>query len=204
MLDKWTTQCIKPPLILIARKLDKKGILANQVTLTGFFIGMLAIPLLANQLYIPALIAIVGNRIMDGLDGALARLHSPTDAGGFLDITLDFIFYSGIVLGFAWADPQQNALMACLLIFSFMGTGASFLAYAIMAEKHQLADPHYPHKSFHYIGGLAEGTETIALFILFCLFPDYFPQMAFFFAIICLITTALRVWGGYRSIQSAQ
>ena len=204
MLDKWTTHWIKTPLVSIASQLNKKGITANQVTLSGFVIGMMAIPLLGLQLYIPALIAILCNRIMDGLDGALARIQTPSDAGGFLDITLDFIFYSGIVFGFAWADPEQNALMACLLIFSFMGTGASFLAYAIMAEKHQLTDPHFPHKSFYYIGGLAEGTETITLFVLFCLLPGYFPQMAMVFAIICLITAALRVWGGFVSIRAAE
>lgn len=204
MLDKWTTQWVKPPLAFITEQLDKTGITANQVTISGFIIGMLAIPLLALQLYLPALVAILCNRIMDGIDGALARRQAASDAGGFLDITLDFIFYSGIVLGFAWANPAQNALMACLLIFSFMGTGASFLAYAIMAEKHQLTDPHFPHKSFYYIGGLAEGTETITLFVLFCLFPEYFPLMALIFAIICLLTAALRVWGGFNSINAAE
>ena len=204
MFDKWTTRWIKPSLTIIAKQLDKQGINANQVTLTGFVIGMLAIPLLAFQLYIPALLAILLNRLLDGVDGALARRQSPSDAGGFLDITLDFIFYSGVVFGFAWANPEQNALAACLLIFSFMGTGASFLAYAIMAEKHQLTDPHYPHKSLYYIGGLAEGTETIILFVLFCLLPNYFPQFALGFAIICLITTALRVWGGFQSIRATE
>ncbi|OED42829.1 hypothetical protein ACH42_11630 [Endozoicomonas sp. (ex Bugula neritina AB1)] len=204
MLDKWTTRWIKPPLTMIAKQLNTKGIKANQITISGFIVGMSAIPMLAFQLYIPALLAILCNRIMDGLDGALARAQRPSDAGGFLDITLDFIFYSGIVFGFAWANPDQNALMACLLIFSFMGTGASFLAYAIMAEKHQLSDPHFPHKSLYYIGGLAEGTETIALFVLFCLLPEYFPQLALIFAIICLITAALRVWAGFHSIQSAE
>ena len=109
MLDKWTTLWIKPPLTAIAKQLDNKGIKANQVTLGGFITGMLAIPLLGFQLYIPALLAILCNRIMDGLDGALARIQSPSDAGGFLDITLDFIFYSGVVFGFAWANPDQNA-----------------------------------------------------------------------------------------------
>ena len=191
-------------LTVCARTLHKHGIKANQMTFTGFILGLLAIPILALEYYSLALILILCNRIMDGLDGALARQGQPTDAGGFIDITLDFIFYSGVVFGFALANPAQNALMACLLIFSFMGTGSSFLAYAVMAEKHQLSDPHFPHKSLYYLGGLAEGTETIILFVLFCLFPGYFPQLALFFASICLITAALRVWGGYHSIMAAE
>lgn len=204
MLDKWTAPLIQSPLRTVALQLQHHGIKPDQVTITGFLFGMMAVPLLALEFYSLALVLILGNRLLDGLDGALARLASPSDAGGFLDITLDFIFYSAIVMGFALASPAENALAACVLIFSFMGTGASFLAYAIMAEKHQLSDPHFKHKSLYYLGGLAEGTETILLFVLFCLLPGYFPQLALGFAAICLLTTALRVWSGYHSIDQAE
>ncbi|WP_067519351.1 CDP-alcohol phosphatidyltransferase family protein [Endozoicomonas ascidiicola] len=204
MFDKWTASLVQIPLKQIALKAGTFGITPNQVTVAGFCMGMLAIPLLAMNAYSLALIAIVINRILDGLDGALARLNQPTDAGGFLDITLDFIFYSGIVVGFALADPTNNALAASVLIFSFMGTGSSFLAFAIMAEKHQLTEPHFKHKSLYYLGGLAEGTETILLFVLFCLFPHYFSILAYSFAAICFLTTFLRIMGGYKSISLAE
>ncbi|ELU08725.1 hypothetical protein CAPTEDRAFT_98175 [Capitella teleta] len=204
MLDKWTAPLIQPPLRKAASWLKYYGIKPDQVTIIGFLIGMMAIPLLAFEHYSLALAAILVNRIMDGIDGTLARISIPSDAGGFLDITLDFIFYSGIVMGFALASPATNAVAACVLIFSFMGTGASFLAYAIMAEKHQLSDPHFKHKSLYYLDGLAEGTETILLFVLFCLLPDYFPQLALGFAAICILTAALRVWSGYQSISQAE
>ena len=203
MLDKWTAPLTQRPLRILARKLNNRGVRADQITITGFLLGMAAIPLLAFEHYSLALCAILCNRVFDGLDGALARLNTPSDAGGFLDITLDFIFYPGIVVGFALGAPTQNALAACVLIFSFIGTGTSFLAYAIMAEKNQLNDPHFAHKSLYYLGGLAEGTETILLFVLFCLVPAYFPQLAYGFAMICLMTTVLRVWGGYHTIKRA-
>ncbi len=203
MLDCWTTQLISPPLRLLAKILKSRGITPDQVTFTGFLIGLLSIPLLAFQLYEFALIAILCNRIFDGIDGALARLGTPSDAGGYLDITLDFIFYSAVIFGFALADPTANALVACLLVLTFMGTGSSFLAYAIVAEKKNLADPNFSHKSFYYMNGLAEGTETIAMFVLFCLFPGYFPELALLFAVICILTTITRVWGGYQTIKKA-
>ncbi|MGI2029961.1 CDP-alcohol phosphatidyltransferase family protein [Endozoicomonas acroporae] len=204
MIDKWTTSLIQPPLRLAALQLKQRGITPDQVTVAGFLMGMLAVPLLAFEFYSLALVLILSNRILDGLDGALARLGNPSDAGGFLDITLDFIVYSAIVMGFALASPAHNAVAACVLIFSFMGTGASFLAYAVMAEKHQLSDPRFKHKSLYYLGGLAEGTETIALFVLVCLLPGYFPQLALGFAAICILTAALRVWSGYQSIEQAE
>ncbi|MGB0360012.1 MAG: CDP-alcohol phosphatidyltransferase family protein [Endozoicomonas sp.] len=204
MFDKWTAPLVQKPLTYIAHNVDKTGVTPDQVTIAGFIIGMLAIPLLAFQLYTAALIAILINRILDGLDGALARLNMPTDAGGFLDITLDFIFYSGVVAGFALADPRENAMAATVLIFSFMGTGSSFLTFAIMAEKRLLIPPHFENKSLYYLGGLAEGTETIVLFVFFCLFPNLFSLLAYTFASICFLTTILRVWGGYNSIKQAE
>lgn len=204
MLDKWTAPLTQPPLRKLASGLMRRGVSANQVTITGFLLGMVAIPLLAQEYYFLALLAIVTNRILDGLDGTLARMSTPTDAGGFLDITLDFVFYAGVVLGFALALPEKNALAACTLIFSFMGTGASFLAYAVMAERHRLKPPHHQHKSLYYLGGLAEGTETIILFVLCCLLPDHFVQLAYGFSAICVWTTVLRICGGYCAIVQAE
>ncbi len=134
MFDRHLIPVIRSPLTQLAKPLCRAGISANQVSLTGFAIGMLALPLLAFGGYQWALAAILLNRLLDGLDGAVARETGITDCGGFLDITLDFIFYAAVVLGFALAAPA-NALPAATLLFAFMGTGSSFLAFAIMAGK---------------------------------------------------------------------
>ncbi len=200
MLDSWTITLVRQPLIKGAKLLNRFGIAANHVTITGFLIGMLAIPLLAIEQYYLALFCIVLNRISDGLDGTLARMQTTTDAGAFLDITLDFIFYSGIIFGFAMANPTQNGLAAAGLIFAFIGTGCSFLAFAIMAEKRKIKDMRFANKGIYYLNGLAEGTETIAFLILFCLLPQYFPALAWTFAVICYITTIVRVTSGYKTL----
>ena len=202
MLDRWSLKIIAPPLKLIAVKLHRLGISANQVTISGFIIGLTVIPLLAMHYYLLAGVVILINRICDGVDGALAREGSPSDAGAFLDIVLDFIFYAAVVFGFALADPSQNALAAAMLLFAFMGTGCSFLAFAIMAERRSIASMQYPNKGFYYLGGLAEGTETIILLLACCLFSDYFVWIAWFFSFICWVTTFTRVVGGYYSLQS--
>ena len=136
---------------------------------------------------------------MDGLDGALARIQGTTDVGGFLDIVLDFIFYASIVAGFALAAPASNALIACLLLCGFMATGSSFLAFAAIAAKQNIDNPIYKNKSMYYLGGLAEGTETILFFISMCLFPQFFPQIAGFFAVICVVTTVTRILAGVHT-----
>lgn len=193
MFDRYAIKVIHPPLNNVAEKLAQLKITPNQVTLISFFIGLLAVPLLAMQLYHWALLAIVLNRIGDGLDGALARHKGITDFGGYLDIVCDFIFYSAVVFGFALASPEHNALFAALLIFSFIGTGCSFMAFAVMAAKKGINHTNYPHKSLYYLGGLTEGSETILAFILFCLFPSQFPILATSFAALCGLTTVIRV-----------
>lgn len=200
MLDKHLHPRIKPLLNRLAEKLDQQGVTANGVTLTGFGVGVLALPFLALGWYFPALVAIVLNRLCDGLDGALARRKGLTDAGGFLDISLDFLFYALVPFGFILADPQANAVAGGWLLFAFIGTGSSFLAFAALAAKHQIDNPGYAHKSFYYLGGLTEGTETILVFVLACLFPAWFAYMAWVFGALCWLTTFTRVWSGYRTL----
>ncbi|MCG3816312.1 hypothetical protein C5F63_15475 [Photobacterium damselae subsp. damselae] len=201
MLDRYAIKIIKWPLKTLAALPDKVGISANQVTITGFIIGLFTLPALAFQRYDLALIFIVINRLLDGLDGAIARRQGITDCGGFLDITLDFIFYSLVPFGFVLADPNNNAIAGAFLIYSFIGTGSSFLAFAIMAGKRNIESPVYKQKSLYYIGGLTEGTETIACFVLFCLFPSYFSIIAWIFGALCWVTTATRIWAGYQTLK---
>lgn len=196
MLDRYAIAWLRSPLHHLALRLHGRGISADQVTLWGFVVGLLALPAISLNWYVPGLVLILANRLADGIDGALARIAGVTDAGGFLDIVLDFLFYSGVIFAFALADPEANSLAAAALICSFVGTGSSFLAYAIMAEKRKLVNITYPHKGFYYLGGLAEGTETILFFVAICLAPALFPWLAWGFAVICLFTTAARVWGG--------
>lgn len=186
MLDRHLHPRIKPLLHQCVRVLDKPGITPDGLTLVGFAIGVLALPFLALGWYLAALVVILLNRLLDGLDGALARRRELTDAGGFLDISLDFLFYALVPFGFILAAPEQNALAGGWLLFAFIGTGSSFLAFAALAAKHQIDNPGYAHKSFYYLGGLTEGTETILLFVLGCLFPAWFAWFAWIFGCVVL------------------
>jgi len=202
MLDSQMRKLIDPPLNRIGIWLASKNITANGVTITGFAIGLLAALAIAFQFYLLGLVLLLLSRLADGLDGAVARASAPSDLGGFLDITLDFFFYGAIPLAFALADPEANALAAAVLLTGFYATGSSFLAFAIMAEKRKITTTSQGIKSLYYIGGLAEGTETIAIFVAFCLFPGWFAWIAYAFAAICFVTAANRVVIGWTSLKS--
>lgn len=171
MFDRYLHPRVKPLLNRIAATIDRPEVTPDRISLVGFLIGALALPFLAMQWYFAALLMIVINRLFDGLDGALARRRDLSDAGGFLDIALDFLFYALVPFGFVLASPTLNAVAGAWLLFAFIGTGSSFLAFAAVADKYKLENLDYPHKSFYYLGGLTEGAETILVFVLFCLFP---------------------------------
>ena len=115
------------------------GITANQVTIAGFALGMMALPLLAFEMYYSALFMGTLNRVCDALDGAIARDQGITDVGGYLDIVLDFIFYSAVVFGFILAQPEQ-AVYGAFLIFSFIGSGYLVFSLFNLCGKKQFND----------------------------------------------------------------
>jgi phosphatidylglycerophosphate synthase len=201
MLDKAIQRALRPTLARAARGLVRLGAGADAISLTGFAIGMAAAGAIALQQYLLGLALLLLSRLLDGLDGAVARATQPTDRGGFLDITLDFLFYAAIPLAFAVADPAANALPAAVLLASFIGTGSSFLAFAAVAEKRQMASAAFPDKSFYFLGGLTEATETIVAFAAMCLWPQWFPPIAYGFAVLCGITTVLRIVWGYAAFR---
>lgn len=201
MLDRAIQQALRPLMTRAARVLLRAGASADGLSFTGFALGLAAAAAIATQHFMAGLVLLLLSRLMDGLDGAVARASQPTDRGGFLDITLDFLFYAAIPLAFAMADPAANALAAAALLASFMGTASSFLAFAVMAEKRGLTDTALPDKSFYFLGGLTEATETIAVFAAMCLWPSAFAPLAWGFAALCGITTALRIGWGWQRLR---
>ncbi|MGF1608528.1 MAG: CDP-alcohol phosphatidyltransferase family protein [Kiloniellales bacterium] len=200
MLDPLARRLIDPPLGVAASHLVRVGLSANAVTVAGFAVGLGAAGAIAFEHYLLGLLLFALNRLADGLDGAIARIVGKTDLGGYLDIVLDFLVYGAIVLGFAAARPE-NALPATLLLASYIGTGSTFLTFAILAAKHGIETRARGSKSLYYLGGLTEGTETIAFTVAVCLWPDGFPLLATLFAAACLITTASRIAIAVRTFR---
>jgi len=183
LLDRWAERC------------TALGLTANAVTLIGFGLGLLAMLFIAAGHDLLGLVLLLVNRTADGVDGAIARRTMPTERGGYLDIVLDFILYSGVPFAIAVGHPE-HALAAAFLIFAFVGTGTSFLAFAIFnREAPRLG------KAFHYLGGLTEGAETIAFFTLVLLFPSTFGVAAWIFGSLCWVTTAGRISASMSALR---
>ena len=193
MLDGRMRAIIGPALDRTGRALAGAGIGADAVTLAGFGLALVSAFCIAQQWYWAGLAALLASRLADGLDGAVARATHKTDFGGFLDIVLDFAFYGAIPFGFVLADPGANAVAGAALLLAFYVNGASFLAFAVLAEKHGLETLARGEKSLFFTTGLAEATETILVFAAMCLWPSGFVWLAWVFAALTAYTALSRI-----------
>jgi phosphatidylglycerophosphate synthase len=192
MLDATLRPVIDGPLNAAGRRIARSGLPATAVTVAGLAAGLLAAAAIALEAYAAGFLLILLNRVLDGLDGAVARATLATDRGGYLDIVVDYVLYAGVPLAFALAEPTRNALPAAALLAGFCLTCSSFLGFAAIAAKRRLETGAHGRKSFFYSTGLVEGTETIAFFLLMAAQPQWFAILAWTFAGLCVLTAIQR------------
>lgn len=193
MFDAKIRPLIDPMLNTQGARLAARGVTANQITLLGLALGLVSALLIACGATGWALLPLLASRLADGLDGAVARAGKPSDFGGYLDIVCDFTFYGAVPLAFVALAPDVNGLAGAVLICSFYVNGASFLGYAVLAEKREMHTEARGIKTLYFTGGLLEGAETIGFFVLLCCLPGAFVPLAYVFAALCFVTAVSRV-----------
>jgi phosphatidylglycerophosphate synthase len=190
VLDTRMRRLAGPPLERVAIRLAAIGVTPLQLTLAGWALGLAACVAVAFSWWSPALVLWLGNRLLDGLDGAVARVVGPTDRGGFLDLVADFSVYSGFVLAVAVAVPQ--ARLGCVaLLTAYYLSGTAFLALSSLLERGRQAFG--DDRSLRFVGGLAEGTETVLVYAGLTLFPSHATAIVWTFAVAVAVTAVQRV-----------
>jgi phosphatidylglycerophosphate synthase len=198
VLDAPVRRALAPTLDRAARRLAAWGVSPGALTAAGWLAGAGACAAAALRLWPLALALWLGNRLLDGLDGPVARVASPTERGGFLDIVADFSVYGGFVVGVAIGLPP--ARLACVvLLAAYYVSGTAFLALSSLLERR--AQPGGDERSLRFAGGLAEGTETVVVYVLFCLLPQQAAGIAWGFAVAVGITAVQRVVAGVRLLR---
>jgi phosphatidylglycerophosphate synthase len=193
MLDAKVRPLIDPLLNRQGQVLADARVSADAVTLAGLVLGLASAGLIAAGATLWALLPLLLSRLADGLDGAVARATRKTDFGGYLDIAADFLFYGAIPAAFVWLDPAANGAAGAFLLLSFYVNGTTFLGFAILAERRRMQTDARGAKSLYFTGGLLEGTETIAFFVLLCLVPGWFAPAAWVFGGLCFVTAGSRL-----------
>lgn len=198
MLDARVRRVLSPGLDAVGGRLAAAGVPALALTAAGWAAGVAACLAVVAHAWLWALGLWLINRLLDGLDGPVARRHGPSDLGGFLDIVADFSIYAGFVVGVAIARPE--AQLACLvLLTTYYLSGTAFLALSsLVKEGSRRWDD---GRSLRFVGGLAEGTETVIVYVLFCLLPDHVTTIAWAFSAMVAITAVQRFAMGVHLLR---
>ena len=205
MFDRSIQRLTQKPLSFVGKFL-LKIFKPNQITIIGFFFGIVMCFLIFIHSYFLAILFLFLNRLCDGLDGVMARQTSPSPLGAYLDIILDFIIYAAFVLVFSLQN-EINLLTGVFLLFSYICTGTTFLTQAIIQpqldysqQDHDDVKDEIP-KSFIYASGLIEGSETIFFMFICLILAKAFPILGFLFGMLCLITAIARVIIFYKKYK---
>jgi phosphatidylglycerophosphate synthase len=198
MLDEELRKGAKPLYKLPARILAERGVTGGALTGASLGIGALCLAAIAFGLNTVALILWLFNRLLDGLDGEVARLRGESsELGAFIDIVADFFVYGGFLVALAIQHPDAR-LALVVLFFAYYLNGTVFLALSSTLER--LKRKRLTERGFHFRRSLTEGFETILVGTLFLLLPDYVSTIAWVFAAMVFVSAAQRLWDGRRML----
>ena len=191
VLDGPLRSLLSPSLGAGARALDRAGLSAGGVTAIGLAVGVAACVAAATEAWGLALGLWLGNRILDGLDGRLARLKGrSSELGGLVDFLADYVVYAGFPIAVAIAIADAR-VAAAVLLGTYLLNVVGLLSLSSLIERRglELGD----ERSLRFTTGLAEGTETIACYALVCLIPAHAGTIFWAFSGIVLATVAQRL-----------
>jgi phosphatidylglycerophosphate synthase len=166
------------------------------ISILALLVGLLAAYTAYKHQYIWALALWLLNRILDGLDGLIARLHdTQSDFGGYVDILTDFVIYAALPIGLVVGSPSSERYLAlAFLLGSFYVNTASWMYLAAILEKRAAHDPD-TQTTIVMPAGLIGGFETIIAYGIFLLFPAFITTLFSIFAALVFITTIQRlIW----------
>ena len=198
MLDEELRKGAKPLYELPARVLAGRGVTGDALTGVGLGVGVLCLGAISLGLDAAALVLWLLNRLLDGLDGEVARSRGETtEFGVFFDIVADFFVYGGFLVALGIQHPESRlALMVLFLAYYLNGT--VFLALSGILEK--LKRERLTERGLHFRRSLTEGFETILAGALFLLFPALVSTVAWVFAGMVFISAAQRILDGWRML----
>ncbi len=208
MLDNATRRMLDPGLRRVAAAIDRPWVTPDRLTLVGLLVGLGSAAAAATAWWLPALALWLANRALDGLDGPLARRRNThkgpgtSQAGGFLDIACDFTVYGATVVGVAVGAVRTmdaDWLPFMLVLLAYYVNGSVFLAFSSIAERtgRRIDDG----RSLSFLGGLAEGTETVLVHSLWLIVPQYAEVIALVWAAVVAVSASQRIVAGYRALR---
>lgn len=176
------------------------GISPNVLTLASLVVGIAAAVAGWRGAFGSGLALWLVNRILDGLDGVVARIHGKaSDLGGFLDLVADFTVYAAVPVALALRPGAQDGATAAALVLlgTFYVNAAAWMVPAALLEKRALR-PDGTSTSLTMPEGLISGSETVVFYALFFLFPGHLVLLFHLMAALTALTVLQRVLWAIR------
>lgn len=180
------------------------GVSPTAITVTACLVGVMSGVAAAGQQYGLALGLWGANRLLDGLDGTLARVNGKqSDLGGYLDLILDMVVYAAIPLGLALGSSLPGITLALAALFaSFYINSATWMVLSSVLEKRcQGAKARGELTTVTIPTGLIEGLETFIFYSLFILFPQWLTGLFSLMAGLVVLTSIQRVAWAIRNLK---
>jgi phosphatidylserine synthase len=198
----------------LAVRLGRRG--ALPITAAGLAVGLAAALAAAFGAFPAALGLWLLNRLLDGLDGEVARrLGSVDDRGGYLDLLADLVVYAAVPLGAAAGvtavfggealvtSPATWPLTASLLAAYYVNLGSYAVLAALLEKRGRGAASRGDPTSIVLPAGIVEGTETVVLVAAMLAFPGLLPLWLGLGTALVAATAAQRAWWAARTLRDA-
>jgi phosphatidylglycerophosphate synthase len=186
MLDAFFRRKTDGYLTPVAARLASLGIRADMLTLVAFACGAVAVLGIGHRNYLVALGFLVAARLLDMLDGPVARRSGVTVFGAYLAFVLDLVAAAAVPFAFALAEPDR-ALAAMFLMLGLVAR-AGAAAGAARPDSAGAA-----RAALHRAGQLVGKSELFAAFALACIFPSWFSLIAYAVGILCFVGAGSRL-----------
>lgn len=172
MFDERFRRFIAPGLGRPARALRAIGVTPNQVSVAGFLVAVGAAGAIASGRPVVGISLWLGSRLLDALDGAVAREGRAGSAfGGYLDVVLDMAAYSLMAVAYAAGQPEQRMLWLLVLTGYVLAITTTAVLSSLL-ERRQVAVPGN-NRSVQFTPGFAEAGETSIVYVALALRPDW-------------------------------
>jgi phosphatidylglycerophosphate synthase len=204
MLDK-LTRPLKDRLLKPLGKIIGHSLSPNKITLFSFIIGLGSVYFIITGELLFALILWIVNRIMDGLDGVVARMNKrQSDFGGYLDILVDFTLYALIPFAFTFSYSRNEGgwiFLVVMLSLFYVNSASWMYLSAILEKRKDGSDNRREQTSVSMPSGIVEGTETVILYTLFYLLPHKIDILYTIMSISLLPGIAYRVIWAWKNLK---
>ena len=204
MLDSFLRP-IKDAAVTPLSRLLERRVSPSSITAASFVAGCACAGLLVAGLRWAALGLWILNRLLDGLDGVVARRTGRTsDFGAYLDIVLDFCIYAAIPIAMALRSSELALACALLLGAAYVNGATWMYLSAILEKRGRGASAEGQTTSVVMPAGIVEGSETIVLYTLMIVLPGWRPWLFLLAAGLILAGAALRFFQGLRSLRATR